>query len=383
DYRVVEADSGSIGGNQSHEFHLLASSGEDIVVFNDEGNYAANIEKAEALSVLTSRNPPEVSLSLTDTPDVKTIEQLVELLALPVEKTAKTLIVAASDQSESDFIALMIRGDHTLNEIKAENLPEVAAPLRFATEAEIKTVTGASAGSLGPVNLSIPCIVDRTVAMMSDFSAGANIDGKHYTGINWERDASYLREEDLRNVVAGDQSPDGKGKLLMKRGIEAGHIFQLGKKYSDAMNATVLDVNGKAQTLYMGCYGLGVTRIVAAAIEQNHDDRGITWPAGMAPFQVALVGLKIEKSEQVQQVAETIYQQLTEAGIDVLLDDRKATPGVKLADMELIGIPHRIVISEKGLTNNTLEYKHRNATNTNNIAPEEVVAFLIQQCKVN
>lgn len=379
-YRAVEADTGSIGGNASHEFHVLAESGEDAITFSDESNYAANVEKAEALSVLSEREAPAEDMRMIDTPDAKTITELVEQFDIPVEKTVKTLIVQASEAVESDFVALIVRGDHTLNEIKAEHLPEVASPLTFATEAEIRAVLGAGPGSLGPVELSILCIVDHTVAMMNDFSAGANVDGKHYVGINWERDASYLREADLRNIIEGDASPDGKGTLFIKRGIEVGHIFQLGKKYSDAMNASVLDPNGKAQTLFMGCYGLGVTRVIAAAIEQNYDDKGIVWPDSMAPFKVALVGLKIEKSEAVKVITESLYQTLTEAGIEVLMDDRKASPGVKMADMELVGIPHRLVISERGLKNNTLEYKHRRTGEVKELSVDAAAEFLIKQC---
>ena len=379
-YRAVEADSGSIGGNASHEFHVLAESGEDAITFSDKGSYAANIEKAEALSVLHERKLPVEELTLVDTPESKTIAELVEHFNLPIEKTVKTLIVAASEFCEDEFVALVIRGDHTLNEIKAEHLDEVKVPLTFATEEEVRATLGAGPGSLGPVKLSIPCIIDRTVAMMSDFSAGANIDDKHYFGVNWERDADYLKEADLRNVVEGDLSPDGKGTLFIKRGIEVGHIFKLGKKYSDAMSASVLDPNGKAQTMFMGCYGLGVTRVIAAAIEQNHDEKGIIWPKSMAPFQVALVGLKIEKSDAVKEAAESIYQALTAAGVEVLLDDRKASPGVKMADMELVGILHRLVISDRGLSNNALEYKHRRTGEVRELTLEEAADFLINQC---
>lgn len=375
-FRAVEANTGSIGGSASHEIHVLAESGEDAIVFSDQSDYAANIEKAEALAPAYERAVPSEDMRLVDTPAAKTIADLVEQFNLPIEKTVKTLIVAADEEAEADFVALIVRGDHELNEIKAEKLPEVATPLRFATEEEIKPIMGAGPGSLGPVGIKIPCIVDRTVAVMSDFGAGANLDGKHHFGINWERDASFDRIADLRNIVEGDPSPCGKGTLEIKRGIEVGHIFQLGTKYSESMNATVLDENGKAVTMAMGCYGLGVSRVVAAAIEQNHDDRGIIWPESIAPFQIAIVGLKIEKSEAVREAAENLYKELTEAGYDVLLDDRKASPGVKFADMELIGIPHRVVLSDRGLANGQVEYKYRRTADREDLALSEISDFL-------
>ncbi|WP_419835573.1 proline--tRNA ligase [Endozoicomonas atrinae] len=376
EYRAVQADSGAIGGSGSQEFHVLAESGEDAIVFSDQGDYAANIEKAEALSPEGDRAAPSEEMTLVDTPDAKTIDQLVEQFNLPVEKTIKTLIVAAADGADSDFIALLIRGDHELNEIKAENLADVASPLRFATEEEVKGIMGAGPGSLGPVNCTIPVIVDRTVEKMADFGAGANIEGKHYFGINWERDCSFSRVEDLRNIQEGDPSPCGNGQLFIKRGIEVGHIFQLGTKYSEAMNATVLSENGKSIPLAMGCYGIGVSRTVAAAIEQNYDDRGIIWPEAIAPFQIALVPLKIEKSEVVREAAEKLYQELTAAGFEVLMDDRKASPGVKFADMELIGIPHRVVLSDRGLADGMVEYKHRTANDKEDIQLSEIIELL-------
>ena len=375
-FRAVEADTGSIGGNASHEIHVLAESGEDAIAFSDASDYAANIEKAVAVAPAHDRAEPTQDMELVDTPNAKTIAALVEQFDLVIEKTVKTLIVAADEESEADFVALMVRGDHELNEIKAEKLPEVAAPLRFATEEEIKEIMGAGPGSLGPVGIKIPLIVDHTVAVMSDFGAGANIEGKHHFGLNWERDAQFNRAEDLRNIVEGDASPCGKGKLEIKRGIEVGHIFQLGTKYSEAMNATVLNENGKATTMAMGCYGLGVSRVVAAAIEQNHDDRGIIWPESIAPFQIAIVGLKIEKSEAVREAAEKLYKELTEAGYDVLLDDRKASPGVKFADMELIGIPHRVVLSDRGLKEGQVEYKYRRAADREDVAHSDILDFL-------
>ncbi len=375
DFRAVEADNGSIGGKGSHEFHVLAESGEDDIVFSDSSAYAANIEKAEALAPAHERAAPTEAMRLVDTPDTRTIQALVERFALPVEKTIKTLIVHASDAIEADFVALLVRGDHELNAVKAENLAAIKAPLEFADEADIRAVIGAGPGSLGPVNLPIPCIVDRTVAAMSDFGAGANIEAKHYFGINWERDLPLPPVEDLRNVKAGDPSPDGQGLLEIVRGIEVGHVFQLGTKYSDSMGATVLNENGKAQPMMMGCYGIGVTRVVAAAIEQNNDEHGILWPKAMAPFQVVLAPLNMKKSARVQETAENLYQQLLIQGIEVLFDDRDMRPGAMFADQELLGIPHRIVISERGLNNNELEYKARGGA-TEQVAPEAVLPFI-------
>lgn len=376
DYRPVEADSGAIGGSGSKEFHVLADSGEDDIVFSDQGDYAANIEKAEALAPAESFQTPTEEMILVDTPNVKTIDQLVEQFDLPIERTIKTLIVVADEEAESEFIALLVRGDHELNEVKAENLPDVASPLQFATDEEIKKIMGAGPGSLGPANCPIPVIADRSVAVMSDFGAGANIEDKHYFGINWERDCKFSRIEDLRNVQEGDPSPWGNGKLFIKRGIEVGHIFQLGTKYSESMKATVLSESGKSVPLAMGCYGIGVSRTVAAAIEQNHDDRGIIWPDAIAPFQIAIVPLKIEKSEVVREAAEKMYKELTEAGYEVLMDDRKASPGVKFADMELIGIPHRVVLSDRGLANGQVEYKQRSAADREDVQLSEIINLL-------
>lgn len=376
-YRPVLADNGSIGGNSSHEFHVLADSGEDDIAFSDSSDFAANIEKAEALAPAGERPAPTEAMTLVDTPNAKTIAQLVAQHGLPIEKTIKTLFVKASDECEADFIALLVRGDHDLNEIKAEKLALVATPLEMADEAAIKALIGAGPGSLGPVNLPIPCIVDRTVAQMADFGAGANIEGKHYFGINWERDVALPQVADLRNVVEGDPSPCGQGKIVIKRGIEVGHIFQLGQQYAKALNATVLDENGKAVTMDMGCYGIGVTRVVAAAIEQNYDDRGIIWPEAIAPFSIALVALKYEKSDVVREQADKLYAELTQAGYEVILDDRpKVSPGVKMADMELMGIPHRIVISDRGLEAGTLEYKGRRDADKQEIPLAELSVFI-------
>lgn len=373
DFRPVIADNGSIGGSGSHEFHVLADSGEDDIVFSNASDYAANIEKAEALPRETERPAPAEALRLIDTPDAKTIQQLVEQFGLPVEKTIKTLVVKAA---EGGLIALLIRGDHELNEIKAGNLPEVASPLQMASDEEIRAAIGAAPGSLGPIKLPIPAIADRSVALLSDFGAGANQDGKHYFGINWERDLPLPQVADLRKVVEGDPSPDGQGTLLIKRGIEVGHIFQLGTKYSEAMNATVLDENGKNATLIMGCYGIGVTRVVASAIEQNHDDAGIIWPAAIAPFEVAIVPMNAHKSDRVRETTEQLYQDLKAAGIDVLLDDRDERPGSKFADLELIGIPHRIVVGERGLNNGELEYKGRRDAEASMVSKDQILAFI-------
>lgn len=375
DYRPVEADTGAIGGAASHEFHVLADSGEDDIAFSDSSDYAANVELAEALAPATERPAPGAAMEKVDTPNAKTIEELVAQFDLPMEKTVKTLVVKGAE--EGQLVALLVRGDHELNDIKAEKLDIVAAPMEFASEEEIRQAVGAGPGSLGPVGLPIPIVIDRSVAVMSDFGAGANEDGKHYFNINWERDVALPQVADLRNVVEGDPSPDGKGTLTIKRGIEVGHIFQLGTKYSEALGAKVLDENGKSVVMPMGCYGIGVTRVVAAAIEQNHDDRGIIWPAAIAPFQVALVPVNIKKSPRERELAEKLYAEMTEAGIEVLFDDReKERLGVKLADSELLGIPHRVVIAERGMDNGVLEYKGRGDAENTEVAMDEVLAFL-------
>ncbi|ACL33224.1 proline--tRNA ligase [Glaesserella parasuis] len=375
DFRPVAADTGSIGGSASHEFQVLAQSGEDDVVFSTESDYAANIELAEAIAV-GERQAPTAEMTLVDTPNAKTIAELVEQFNLPIEKTVKTLIVKGASE-EQPLVALVIRGDHELNEIKAVKCEEVAEPFEFADEAEIKAKIGAGIGSLGPVNMPIPVIIDRSVALMSDFGAGANIDGKHYFNINWERDVALPKIADLRNVVEGDPSPDGKGTLLIKRGIEVGHIFQLGTKYSEAMKATVQGEDGRPQTMIMGCYGIGVTRVVAAAIEQHHDERGIIWPTdAIAPFTVAVVPMNMHKSESVQTFAEDLYKTLRSQGVDVIFDDRKERPGVMFADMELIGVPHMLVIGEKNLENGEIEYKNRRTGEKQMIAKDQLLDFL-------
>ncbi|HDL7826030.1 TPA: proline--tRNA ligase [Yersinia enterocolitica] len=380
-FRAVLADTGSIGGSASHEFQVLADSGEDDIVFSTESDYAANIEFAEALAPSAPRAVATEDLRIIDTPNAKTIAELVEQFNLPIEKTVKTLMVHAHDESGHKLVALLVRGDHELNEIKAEKLPQVAKPLTFATEEEIRAIIGAGPGSLGPVNLPLPVVVDRSVAVMSDFGAGANIDGKHYFGINWERDLPLPQVADLRNVVEGDISPDGKGTLQIKRGIEVGHIFQLGTKYSEAMKATVQGEDGRNQVMTMGCYGIGVSRVVAAAIEQNHDERGIIWPDAIAPFQVAILPMNMHKSFRVQALAEELYATLRSHGIDVILDDRKERPGVMFADMELIGVPHNIVIGDRNLDSEEVEYKNRRAGEKQMIKTSEIIDFLLSQIK--
>ena len=379
DYRPVEADSGAIGGSASHEFHVLASSGEDAIVFSTDSDYAANIEKAEAIAPAGERPGPTQDMTEVATPEQRTIEAVAGFLNVDARATVKTLMVRAEedDKGNSGLVALVLRGDHTLNDIKAEQLEGVAEPLTMATDEEIEKAIGCKAGSIGPVNLSLPVIVDRSAAHLADFVCGANKEGYHLTGVNWERDVPLARVEDLRNVVEGDPSPDGKGTLEIRRGIEVGHIFKLGNKYSKAMNATVLDENGKSAILEMGCYGIGVSRIVAASIEQNHDDKGIIWPEAIAPFEVAIVTLNAHKSPAVMETGEKLYEQLRQAGFDVLLDDRNERPGVKFADMELIGIPHRFVVSERGLAAETLEYKGRRDEDKQDVPLAEALPFLI------
>ncbi|MGI3093351.1 proline--tRNA ligase [Vibrio diabolicus] len=381
DYRPVLADSGAIGGNGSQEFHVLAESGEDIIAFSTESDYAANIEKAEALAPASEAAAPTQEMTLVDTPNAKTIAELVEQFELPIEKTVKTLFVKASDEVDAPIIALIIRGDHELNEVKAENLPQVAAPLEMASEEEIRELIGAGPGSLGPVGLKLPFIVDRSVAVMSDFGAGANIDGKHYFGINWGRDAELGQVEDLRNVVEGDPSPCGKGTIQLKRGIEVGHIFQLGNAYSAAMNCGVLGPDGKNVILEMGCYGIGITRVVAAAIEQNHDKYGIIWPDAIAPFQVAIVPMNMHKSEEVKEAAEKLYAELTAMGIEVLFDDRKERPGVMFSDMELIGVPHTIIIGDRSMKEGNFEYKNRATGEKTPVAMTDIIEHVKAQLK--
>ncbi len=379
-YRPVEADTGSIGGSHSHEFHVLADSGEDAIAFSNQSDYAANTELAEALAPAPSRPQAQQALTELSTPGIKTIEELEHSHQIAPQSSVKTLIVAGSEPDT--WVALVLRGDHRLNTIKAEKLDAVAQPLRMAEAAEARTACGATFGSIGPVGLSIPVIVDRSAAVLADFACGANRDDWHYTGANWERDAHITQVADLREICEGDPSPDGLGTIDIKRGIEVGHIFQLGQKYSAALNAQVLDDNGKSQTLSMGCYGIGISRIVAAAIEQNHDDNGICWPESMAPFRVAIVPLNMNKSEAVAAAAIQLYEQLQALGIEVLLDDRNERPGIKFADMELIGIPHRIVIGDRSLTEGQVEYKQRTEADAHNIPLHNVIDFLRDKLKL-
>ena len=376
DFRPVAADTGSIGGSGSHEFHVLAESGEDAIAFSTGSDYAANVELAEAVAPADAAPPPGEAMRVVDTPDAKTIAELVAQFGQPVERTVKTLVVVADDSIEGGLIALLLRGDHELNAIKAEKLPGVAAPLQMAAEEQIRAAVGAGPGSLGPVGLPLPMIVDRAAAVVADFSAGANTDGQHLFGINWGRDLPLPEVADIRNVVEGDPSPDGCGTLTIARGIEVGHIFQLGTKYSAAMNAAVLDENGRQVIMTMGCYGIGVSRVVGAAIEQHNDAQGIVWPTAIAPFQVALVPMQMKKSERVREAAEALYAALQAAGIDVLFDDRDARPGVMFADMELIGIPHRLVIGERGLDAGQVEYRHRRDSDNTMLPLDGIVDWL-------
>jgi prolyl-tRNA synthetase len=380
EFRAVQADSGNIGGNSSHEFHVLAESGEDLIAFNESGSYAANLEMASALAPVGARPAATRTLARVATPDSKTIAEVAAFMHVPETTLVKTLLVHgdADDDGNATLVALILRGDHQLNEIKSAKLNGVHSPLIFASDAEIQAQLGCSPGSIGPVGLKCPVIVDRDAAQLADFVCGANADGYHLCGVNWERDCALVRVEDLRNVVEGDQSPDGQGTLSIKRGIEVGHIFQLGTKYSKAMNVSVLDENGRGSIVEMGCYGIGVSRIVAACIEQCHDDKGIVWPQQLAPYQVAVIPLNAHKTPRVLEVTEALYAELSAAGIDVLLDDRdkKTSPGVKFADMELIGIPHRLVVSDRGLEQDRIEYKHRQSADAEQLPLAEVVATL-------
>jgi prolyl-tRNA synthetase len=371
-FRAVLADSGNIGGSRSHEFHVLAESGEDAIAYSTVGQYAANVEMVAALPPTVERSQPTTPMALVNTPNQQTIEQVSQFLKVKPSQCVKTLLV----NGVKGLVALVLRGDHTLNIIKATKHPQIANPLTFAAPEQVKEVLGCNVGSLGPVGLTLPMIVDHSAANLIDFVCGANKDGQHLVGVNWGRDLPEPQEFDLRNVEAGDPSPDGQGVLAIARGIEVGHIFQLGDKYSRAMQATILDEEGQAIILTMGCYGIGVSRIVAAAIEQNHDDKGIIWPAAIAPFNVALLPMNMHKSQRLSETAFNLYQQLQAAGIEVLFDDRKERPGVMFADMELIGIPHRLVLSERGLDNHEIEYKGRRDKESQMIPINEIIQFL-------
>ena len=377
DYRPVIADTGSIGGDASHEFHVLADSGEDDIAFSDGSDFAANVEKAEALAPQGERPAATKALEKVSTPNAKTISAVAEYLKLSETATVKTLIVLGEheDGEKAPVVALVLRGDHQLNDIKAEKLAGVHSPLTMATDEQIVEAVGCNPGSIGVVGLALDIIVDRSAAHLADFVCGANEDDFHYTGVNWDRDCENYRVADIRNVVDGDPSPCGSGNIVIKRGIEVGHIFQLGKKYAEAMNCGVLTESGKHETLTMGCYGIGVSRIVAAAIEQNHDKYGIKWPTAIAPFQVAIVPMNMAKSARVKETAEALYEQLADAGIEVLFDDRKERPGVMFADHELMGTPLLLIIGERNLDNKEIELKNRQTGEKSLIAIDEVMSL--------
>ncbi|HRX60233.1 MAG TPA: proline--tRNA ligase [Candidatus Competibacter sp.] len=378
-FRAVLADSGSIGGSRSQEFHVLADSGEDAIAFSTESDYAANVELAEALALVDERPASVETLTRVHTPGVKTIAELCDFLSLPAERTAKAIVVAGTNGQP---VLLMLRGDHELNAIKAEKLPQVKTPLAFADADAIRAAFGAGPGSLGPVGFTGAVVADRAVAKMANMVVGANADDWHLTGMNFGRDCPEPEVADIRNVIEGDPSPDGRGVLSIARGIEVGHVFQLGQKYSAAMNAVVLGENGQPTTVTMGCYGIGISRVVAAAIEQNHDERGIIWPAAMAPFQVALLPVGANRSAAVRDTAEALYRELLAAGIEVLLDDRDARPGVMFADMELIGVSHRVVIGERNLASGQLEYRGRRDSDSVLVAREGFLKWLLERLSV-
>ena len=374
-FRAVIADSGSIGGAISHEFHVLADSGEDAIAFSTQSEYAANVEKAQSLMPTQTRAAATQALTLIDTPNQHSIDEICAFLTISPTQCVKTLIVKGSE--ENSLVALLVRGDHELNEIKAEKMDGVASPLQLASDDEIQSACGCKAGSIGVIGLTIPIIADYSVAILADFVCGANQDGKHYQGVNWERDVALPSQvADLRTVVEGDLSPDGHGTLTIARGIEVGHIFQLGTKYSEAMKAGVINEAGKNQIMIMGCYGIGVSRVIAAAIEQNHDGRGIIWPVNLAPFQVAICPMNMHKSERLKAYAEKLYLDLTQAGIEVLFDDRKVRAGFMFSDMDLIGIPHCLVISDRGLDSQTVEYKGRCDEQAQDIAMTDILSFI-------
>ena len=373
DFRIVEADSGAIGGSRSHEFHVLADSGEDAIAFSTQSNFAANVELVPCPPGSVDRRAPGEDMRTVDTPGMHTIDAVCEFLGLGAEKTLKTLLVDADD---GGVVAVIVRGDHELNLIKVGSLPHVAKPVSFASAETIIKVTGTAPGSFGPVGLEVPTFVDHAAAVLADFVCGANTDDQHLVGVNWGRDLAEPTSHDLRNAISGDPSPDGSGALNVARGIEVGHVFQLGTKYSEAMNAVVLDEQGDAVTLSMGCYGIGVTRVVAAAIEQNHDDRGIIFPTAIAPFQVVLLPMNMHKSNRLREAAEALHRDLESAGVEVLLDDRGVRPGVMFADAELIGIPHRLVLGDRGLDAGVAEYKSRSGGESTEVPLANAVAFI-------
>ncbi len=383
-FRAVLADTGSIGGSHSHEFHVLADSGEDAIVFSTDSDFAANIEKAEAIMPSKTGTKASEQKQEVATPNAHSIDEVCKFLSIEPTQTVKTLIVSIEDDEGNQTLqGLVVRGDHELNEIKAQNALGLDTELCFATEQQIVDQLKCPVGSLGPVDLNIPLIVDHSAAALTDFVCGANRDGYHFTGVNWGTDCTIETQADIRNVVAGDPSPDGKGVLEIKRGIEVGHIFQLGTKYSEAMNATILNEQGKEQAMTMGCYGIGVSRIVAAAIEQNHDENGIIWPAAIAPFQIALVPINMHKSDAVKQACEDLYSELTSAGYDVLfMDEKKARLGSMLADIELIGIPHRLVVGDRGLEDGKIEYRDRTQSENQHIQADQLMAFINEKLGV-
>ncbi|MDD5387841.1 MAG: proline--tRNA ligase [Gallionellaceae bacterium] len=376
-FRAVAADTGAIGGSGSHEFHVLADSGEDAIAFCPNSDYAANVEMAEAMAPAAPRAAATREMQKVPTPGQHTIEEVTAALGVAADQVVKTLIV----RGEEGLVALLVRGDHQLNEVKAGKLPGVLNPMEFASDGEIRTVLGCGVGSIGPVGLTIPVFADRSVMTMSDFVCGANEDGQHLVGVNFGRDLVEPQVADLRNAVVGDPSPDGQGTLDLCRGIEVGHIFKLGTKYSQALDAKFLDDNGKSQVLTMGCYGIGVSRIVGAAIEQGNDERGILFPQSIAPFELAIVPLGLKRSEAVREAAEALYTQMVAAGIDVVLDDRDERPGVMFADMELIGVPHRVVVSDRGLKEGMLEYQSRRDSAGTKIAQIDAAKFIEEQVK--
>jgi prolyl-tRNA synthetase len=372
-FRAVQADTGSIGGTSSHEFHVLAESGEDAIAFSDADEYAANMELAAALPPRDPRPQAAQKLAEVPTPGKRTIAEVSAFLKVSPQQCVKTLLV---EGSEGDVVACVLRGDHELNAIKTQKLPGIASPLRMASAERVLQSAGAEPGSIGPVGLKCKVYADHSAAQLADFVCGANRPDVHLTGVNWGRDLPEAEAVDLRNVIAGDPSPSGRGRLGIARGIEVGHVFQLGRKYSESMNLRVLDEQGREVTPMMGCYGIGVTRIVAAAIEQNHDERGIIWPEPIAPFNVILVPVNAQKSERVRETSERLYRELNAAGIEVLLDDRDARPGVKFADAELFGIPHRLVVGERGLEAGRLEYRGRRDTESTEFPVEQALEFL-------
>ena len=378
DFRVVAADSGAIGGNRSQEFHVLAQSGEDAIAFSEDGQFAANVELIACDPPSEPRAEPLQSMSEVATPNVHTMLELAQFLSIDVKRTVKTLLVEGNDDG---LVALCVRGDHELNAIKAAELDPVAVPFRFASAERIRSVCGASAGAIGPVGLEIPIIVDASVDVMSDFVCGANRDDYHLTGVNFGRDLAQPQVADIRNAMAGDPAPGGTSRIAIARGIEVGHIFQLGTKYSEAMNAVVLGEDGKARTLQMGCYGIGITRVVAAAIEQNHDDNGIIWPSAIAPYQVMLLPMNMHRSVRLQQAVERLYQALSALGLEVLMDDRAVRPGVMFADADLIGIPHQIVLGDRGLDSGTVEYKRRGTVEREEVAFEHIEQFVCDKIR--